>query len=142
MNLFHSWFTSEITTSVIMAYTVNILQLSIKYRWYYSVCKSISAIFKIFFLKKLCRINYIKLYIIIVKKSIKQIKLYKILKIKLHNIHQNIYYNFRVFPKRYWIRTMAEPEEDGHSRDHTPKKERTRTTHLWFNFHDYLQRCL
>jgi hypothetical protein len=31
----------------------------------------------------LCRINYIKLYIIIVKKSIKQIKLYKILKIKI-----------------------------------------------------------
>jgi hypothetical protein len=40
------------------------------------------------------------LHRIIVKKSIKQIKFYKILKIKLHNIHQNIHYNFRVFPKK------------------------------------------
>jgi hypothetical protein len=48
---------------------------------------------------KLCRITNINLYRIIVKIPIKQIKLYKVLKIKLNNIHPNIHYNFRVFQK-------------------------------------------
>jgi len=48
----------------------------------------------------LCRINNIKLYRIIVKNPIKHIKLYKVLKIKLNNIHPNIHYNFRVFQKK------------------------------------------
>ena len=63
--------------SVIVAYAVNILQLSGKYQRYNFVGDNL----KIFLQIKLCRINNIKLYRIIVKKLIKQIKL-KILKIK------------------------------------------------------------
>jgi hypothetical protein len=75
---------------------------------------------------KLCRINNIKLYRIIVKNPIKHIKLYKVLKIKLNNIHPNIHYNFLVFPKKNWTRTMTELEEEEEeadcSRNHTAKK--------------------
>jgi len=95
--------------SVIMAYAVNILQLAVKHRWHNFVCKSVGSILK---KMKLCRIN--------------NIKLYRVLKIKLNNIHPNIHYNFRVFPKKNWTRTMAELEEEeeevGCSRDHTAKK--------------------
>jgi hypothetical protein len=69
------------------------------------------------------------LYRIIVKKPIEQIKLYKILKIKLNNMHSNIHYNFRVFPKNYWTRKIAEPEKEeeeevGRSWDHAAKKRK------------------
>jgi hypothetical protein len=69
-------------TSVIVAYAVNILQLSGKYQQHIFFCKSISDNLKIFLKIKLCRINNIKLYRIIVKKLIMQIKLYKIEKCK------------------------------------------------------------
>jgi hypothetical protein len=48
--------------SVIVAYAVNILQLSGKYRRYNVVCKSVGDNLKIFLKIKLCRINIIKLY--------------------------------------------------------------------------------
>jgi len=86
-----------VKTSVIMAFTVNISQLLIKYRWNGSVCEDVgdcgvsSKYFQLSIkyrwkhsiwtsvgdvLKKLFRINNIKLYKLIVKKPIMQIKLY------------------------------------------------------------------
>ena len=79
---------------------------------------------------------------IIVKKSIKQIKFYKILKIKLHNIHQNIHYNFRVFPKKKiepdqwrswrWRKRLVVLETK------RSKRRCTCTTHLWSYVHNNL----
>jgi hypothetical protein len=81
-------------TSVIVAYVVNILQLSGKYRRYNVVCKSVGDNLKI----KLCRINIIKLYWI---KLIKQIKL-KNIKIKLNNIQSKYSLYKKIEIKHYY----------------------------------------
>jgi hypothetical protein len=56
-----------------------------------------------FFFKKLFRINNIKLYKLIVKKTNYANKIVlniKNKKIKLNNFHPNIHYKFNVFPKK------------------------------------------
>jgi hypothetical protein len=69
-------------------------------------------------------------------------KTLKKLKIKLNNIHPNIYYNFKVFQKKKiklqrwqnWRRRnwLVVP------RTIWPKRRRTLTTHLWSHVHDEL----
>ena len=90
-----------ITMLVIVAYAVNILQLFVKYRRYNVVCKSVDDNLKIFLKIKLCRINIIKLYWIIVKKLIKQINL-KNIKIKLNNIKSKYSLYKKIEIKHYY----------------------------------------
>ena len=149
-----------------MAYEVNIFQLSVKYRrtvfvcrdvsdcdisnkhfsvkypWKNSVLKSVCGVL-IFFFKKLFRINNIKLYKWIVKKTNYANKIVlniKNKKIKLNNFHPNIHYKFNVFPKkinleqwRSWKRRTL--VVTGTKR---PKKGPTCITHMWSNVNDHL----
>jgi len=98
---------------------VNIFQLSVKCRRIHPVCKSIDWVFKKTF--KIFRINYIKLYKLIVKKTNYANKILLNIKNKINNIH----YKLNVFKNIYYIRTMTEledeEEEAGCSRDHTAK---------------------
>jgi hypothetical protein len=87
---------------MIVAFPVNIFQLSVKYRRKYSVWTSVGNVFK-FFKKTLFRINNIKLYKLIVKKTNYANKIVlniKNKKINLNNIHPNIHYKFNVLPKK------------------------------------------
>ena len=83
---------------MIVAFSVNIFQLSVKYRRKNAIWKFVGGV--LFFFLKIFRINNIKLYKLIVKKTNYENKIVspiKNIKIKLNNIHPNIHFKFNVF---------------------------------------------